>query len=692
MKKNFLCEIGCEEIPSSCMLQLKQALAEQAKLLLEQHKLNYKKIETYVSPRRLALSVQQVEAQQKPQKITRKGPSVDAAYDQDGSPSIACLGFLKSCQQTLDSLYVKKTEKGSWVHCDIELPGVQTADLWPKIMQHAIDKLPIPKPMRWGDHAYTFVRPVHWLLMLWGKQVIDCELFGLSASNQSYGHRVHHPEAITLQNANDYIPALREAYVIADFSERQHIIQQQLEKISSAPSGNTLAVVDDQALLEEVTTLVEWPNALVGSFDSKFLQLPREALTSVMRYHQKCFSVAAAENNLAAKFCTICNLNDDPQGLITQGNQKVMHARLEDALFFYQQDLQQNLDEFAQQLQFINFQQQLGSLADKVERIHLIANWLGQQVNVSSDHINQACRMCKSDLVSLMVGEFPELQGHMGYYYALQHGVDPEVAVALRDYYLPRYAEDSLPPTALSGILAIADRIDSIVGIIGIGKTPTGDRDPYALRRQALAIVRIMLQQQLDVDLVQLIEVARASYQYPLDNQHITLQTYDFIIERLRHHYLQSNLPRNLFNAVSAKQPSHLLDFDRRLQAMQAFAQLEQATELSQISKRVGNLLKRANIDPATSFNSKLLQQPAEIQLHKQLQTIKQQVTQHLEQQDYSSALPLLVTLQPDIENFFKHVMVMCDEHALQQNRLQLLNSLYQLLTAIADITTIHDA
>lgn len=687
MAHTFLCEIGCEEIPTSAMFHLQQDFAAQVAQQLAAQQLAYTDLTVYVTPRRLAVEVQGLPAQQADQTNVRQGPSLAAAYDSEGMPTIACMGFLRSCNATIEDIEIKKTKKGSWVCCKVHQPGAPSKTLLPQIITLAVAKLSLQKPMRWAEHSYSFVRPVHWVVMLLDKDVIDATLFGFTAGRVSYGHRVHADGPLELAHAGDYESLLQDTgYVIADAAKRQQLIEQQLSQQLSAPEQ----VIADPDLLQEVSTLVEWPVVLLGQFDEKYLSLPKEVLTTVMRAHQKCFGVENADGKIQAKFCLVANLQaKNPQHIIA-GNQKVMRARLQDAYFFYQQDGQQALADYRTQLKQVMFQQQLGSMADKVTRLEQLGALLAANTMADATQVQQAAALCKCDLVTQMVGELPELQGIMGRYYAINSGQDEAVANAIAEHMLPRHADDELPQSVVGATLAIADRIDTIVGIIGSGQLPTGDKDPFALRRQALALIRIIMQQKIALNLLQLIEQAAAIYGEALTNEHVVSQVYSFILERLRHYYSAEDIPRAVFNAVSAKQPTDLLDFDKRLQAMQSFMSLPAAEALAAASKRVSNILRKQQAQSLVGqVQQNLLKEPAEQALHKAMMALQVQLEAHMAQQQYTQALALLASLKSLIDDFFDQVMVMVEDEALQKNRLHLLQQLNHILTSITDISAI---
>ena len=689
MQSSFLCEIGCEEIPTSAMQLLETAFCKNIQDLLQKHQLSYTNIHSYIAPRRMAILVQGLPQQQADQESIRQGPSTKDAYGADGLPTIACLGFIKSCNVTLDDLQVKTSKKGSWVYCHIKKPGAKTTDLLPEIIKQALHKMPVPKPMHWGTCKQSFVRPVRWLLALFDEKVIEFELFGLKTDSLTYGHRIHHPQALKIKHADKYAETLeQQGYVIPCFKKRRDQIAKQITQMVTLPEQ----INQDDDLLSEVTSLVEWPVALIGKFDEKYLSLPDEVLITTMKSHQKCFSVNSNKQQLAPKFCTISNLQTEDPSHIIHGNEKVIRARLEDAYFFYQSDMQHKLDNYYARLEKVTFQKGLGSVADKVKRITSLALFLANILGGDPEIIKQAALLCKCDLVTNMVTEFPELQGIMGYYYALGSKYSPECAQAIKEHYLPKGAFDQLPTSINATCLAIADRVDSIYATIANNKIPSGDKDPFALRRQALAVIRMLMQQSTAVDLYVLLEASQKSFCMELPNQHAILHSFEFIMERLPSFYHEQAIPKKLFNAVMAKNPTELLDFNHRINALAEFMQQPEAEALAAASKRVNNILKKNPLDTSSrQIDSKLLKEVAEKQLNQALASIDTEYKQLLESQQYSKALCLLSQLKAPIDAFFENVMVMSDDKQVKHNRLSLLYKLQSQLNYIADITLITD-
>jgi glycyl-tRNA synthetase beta chain len=508
MMKNLLVELGTEELPATALTKLSDAFAAEFTQGLTKAGLHFAKIESFATPRRLALIIHQLDEKQPDSEQDRKGPVAQTAFDANGKPSAACLGFAKSVGAEPEQL----KEKEGYLYYTVKTPGKTIYNLVPQILTHAIDKLPIPKRMRWGSHQAQFSRPVHWLVLLYGNEIIPATILELNADRLTYGHRFHHPQAITLQAPEEYENKLAKACVIADFTKRRDSIRQQIDAQAKAAQGYAIIEPD---LLDEVTGLVEWPVAITANFNPRFLAVPAQSLITAMQHHQKSFALLDNKQQLIPSFITISNIESKQPDRVRHGNERVMHARLSDAEFFYQTDLKTPLAQHADKLKTVIFQADLGSLWDKTQRLQTLMTALATQCDIPLALANRAAFLAKTDLLTTMVGEFPELQGIMGYYYAKHAGEDNAVALALQEQYLPRFANDELPTSTLGSLLAIADRIDTIVGIFGIDKAPSGEKDPFGLRRAALGIVRIMIDNQLGIDLSQLIELSISSYNNP---------------------------------------------------------------------------------------------------------------------------------------------------------------------------------
>ncbi len=689
MSDTLLFEIGTEELPSKSLLPLSSALKNNVEDSLKKAGLNFTDIKAFATPRRIALMVKDLEAKQPTQNIERKGPALQAAFDNDGNPTKACEGFAKSCGCSVKELEKVETDKGTWLMHRSEQAGKTLNELLPDILQQAIKQLPIAKRMRWGNGNAEFVRPVHWILLMHGKTVIDTEILGLSSSNITYGHRFHAPDAIKLKKADDYEDTLFKAHVIADFDMRKQHIQTLSQRAVKKVQGQ---IIIEPALLEEVTGIVEWPAPLLVPFDARFLQVPKEALIAVMRDHQKCFYIEDTQGELLPYFITVSNLEIKDPSLIIQGNQKVMTARFSDAEFFYNIDQKHSLESRIDGLKHVIFQAKLGTLHDKAQRISALAKTVAQEIKGDAQSAERAGLLAKTDLMTDMVGEFPELQGIMGRYYALNDNENETIAHAIGQHYQPRFSGDALPETKEALSVAIADRMDTLVGIFGINQAPTGDKDPFALRRAALGILRMMLEKQLDLDLKRLLQQAKEAYDITLENQNVLQDCYDFIIERLKAWYLERNVKADVFAAVVAKQPARPLDFHQRMEAVIAFREIPAAKSLAAANKRVSNILsKQGTVKLPDKLQDNLLQETAEINLAKAIAQQSQQVMPLLQAGKYNEALTQLAELREPVDQFFDDVMVMVDDEALRNNRLVLLKQLRGLFLEAADISLLQD-
>ena len=660
---DLLIEIGTEELPPNSVQELVRDFARGVELGLQKAKLNFKETKSYATPRRLAVLVKGLINKQKDQIIERRGPSLQAAFDKQGKPTKATLGFAKSCGAQIKDLAKRETEKGAWVFYKQKQAGVATVNLIPEIVSQSLKTLPIPRMMRWGDGDVEFVRPVHWVIMLYGNKVINAEIFGIKTGKETRGHRFHHPHKILITKQKDYEDLLeKKGFVMADFVKRKKTIYKQIKKISNS------ATINEQ-LLGEVAGLVEWPVASLGSFKKHFLQLPKEVLFSAMQKHQKYFPI-----NNKQGFIVISNIKSKKPQQVIAGNEKVLNARLADAEFFYQMDRKAPLKNNLEKLKGLVFQDKLGSMYDKTLRMEKLAAYIAKQIGADVKKTKQAAKLSKADLVTEMVGEFPDLQGIMGYYYS---GL-----VSLKEQYLPRFSGDSLPTTKIGQALAIADRIDTLAGIFGINQIPTGDKDPYGLRRAALGILRIIIEKKLDLDVQALINKALQNYNLKINAKPIL----DFLFGRLHFWYLEKGISPHIFAAVLARLPTSPLDFDRRTHAVIAFQKLPEAQSLAIANKRVSNILKRTT-RAVDKIKSDLLVEKEEQELAKQIAAQEKIIKPLLAQKNYTKILTTLAKLKNPIDRFFDKVMVMTDDKKLKDNRLALLNKLRNLFLHVADIS-----
>ncbi|WP_321275915.1 glycine--tRNA ligase subunit beta [Thiomicrorhabdus indica] len=682
---DFLVEIGTEELPPKALKKLSEAFGSGIEAGLADAELSYGEVSLYASPRRLAVRVQELQAKQADKTVERKGPAKKAAFDADGNPTKAVEGFARGCGVTVAELSEQETPKGTWMVYFMEQAGQDAKELLPAIVSESLAKLPIPKRMRWGASDIEFVRPVHWAVMLADSEVIPATILGHQTSNTTQGHRFHAPQKITIANPGDYINTLcTQGYVQADFAMRADMIRQQVE-IAAKEHGGVAQI--DEDLLDEVTALNEWPQAVVGDFDEIFLSVPSEALISAMKGHQKYFHMLDANGKLMAKFITISNIESSNPASVKDGNERVIRPRLSDAKFFWDQDRKHPLDDFLNRLKTVVFQQKLGTLFDKVQRLETLTVKIGRGLGVESALCERAARLSKCDLMSEMVGEFPDLQGIMGRYYATEMGEDAQVSEALSAQYQPRFAGDNLPVGGVAQALAIADKLDTITGIYGIGQIPTGDKDPFALRRAALGMLRIMIEQKLDLDLRQLITESLALHPQVSKNGTLVDDIYDFIISRLKAYYADQGISAEQFEAVRVCRPAHPIDFSQRIAAVAHFAQMDAAESLSAANKRIANLLKKVDGAIAETVDTGLFEGDSEAALWSALENLRESVSEQIAEHNYQAAMASLATIRPQVDDFFDNVMVMADDEKVKNNRLALLNQIYQLFLQVADIS-----
>ena len=701
--RDFLVEIGTEELPPKSLLNLGNAFAEGIAKGLKDAGVTYKSLEQFATPRRLAVRVRKLIEQQPDRPLEKRGPPVKAAFDANGSPTQAALAFARGCGVEVAALEKIETPKGEWLVFRGTETGARTVDLLPAIVTASLDALPIAKRMRWGAGEAQFVRPVHWVLMLWGGDVVDAEILGQKASNLTYGHRFMAPKALKISSPSSYVGTLlKRGKVMADFAARRETIRAGVTAAAEKLGGSA---VIDHALLDEVTGLVEWPVPLAGRFDPQFLDLPAEVPIATMQEHQRYFPVRDAHGRLMPWFITVSNIESRDPSQVIAGNERVVRPRLTDAAFFYRTDRQHPLSAQIDALKRVTFQTQLGSQHDKSERVRALANAIATVIGGDTALSDRAAQLSKCDLLTNMVGEFPELQGLMGRYYALHDHEPAEVAEALREQYLPRFAGDELPATRTGMALAIADKLDTIAGIYATGQKPTGTRDPFGLRRAALGLLRISIERELDLDLQRLIEQAVAAARVDMtrvaaeqgktlvatDADKLPAEVYDYIIERLRAYYVEGGagiaVTPEMFDAVLATRPASALDFDARLRALVQFLQLPDAASLAAANKRIANILKKVSEPVGDTVDDARLIDPAEQVLAEQVVAIARDVEPMFAARDYTPALLELAALRKAVDDFFDSVMVNADDPALRANRLALLNRMRGLFMRAADLS-----
>ncbi len=687
---DLIFELGTEELPPTALKRLSESLRDEFVAGLEQAGLAHGEVTPYASPRRLALLVRECSLTQPDRKITRRGPALQAAFDADGNPTKAAEGFARSCGTTVESLGRLENDKGAWLVFETVEQGKPAAELLPAIAQNALDRLPIPKRMRWGSSEAQFVRPVHWLLFLHGDQVVPCTLLDAAAGDTTRGHRFHHPQPIVVEEPADYVRLLEEkGKVIAHFDTRLARIREQVEKAAEALGGRADL---DPALLEEVTALNEWPVAITGSFEARFLAVPQEALILTMKKNQKYFPLLDADGRLMSHFITIANIDSPRPEVIAEGNERVIRPRLADAMFFWEQDGKRRLEDHLESLKAVVFQQQLGSLYDKSARVAGLAAWIADRTGADAELASRAGLLGRCDLMTEMVGEFPEMQGTMGRYQALRDGEPEELAEALEELYLPRFSGDRLPRTATGVAVSLADKADTLVGIFGIGLKPTGDKDPFALRRAGLGLLRILSERSLTIDLLELLEHAASQLQGWLERPapEVVAEVNAFLMERLKGMLTEQGVEPQRFEAVLAVAPHTLPDFLARVEAVGRFLEMPEADSLAAANKRIRNILRKAEEEIPGQVDATLLQEPAEQALHQALTTKAEAVKPLLEKGDYVTALEELAGLRETVDRFFDEVMVMDENPALRRNRLALLQQLYTLFRQVADISRLQ--
>lgn len=687
IKKTLLIELGTEELPPKSLQKLAITFYQQIKTQLEKAELDFSEINWFATPRRLAVSVSELAECQADKIVEKRGPAVNVAFDEQGNATKAAQGWARSNGITVEQAERLVTDKGEWLLYKAQQKGKTVAELIPDIVKIAINKLPIPKPMRWGSSRTQFIRPVHTLTLLFGSDVIDAELLDVKSSNVITGHRFHSSGLVVLKKAEDYQKVLKDAYVIADFTERKKLILSQINQAAAELNANVLM---DDDLLDEVTGLVEWPVALVGSFDQEFLQVPAEPLIYSMKDHQKYFPITDQQGNLLNKFIFISNIESkDPQQVIF-GNEKVIRPRLADAEFFFKTDKKQTLESRLASLESVLFQKQLGTLKAKSERIAQLSQIIAEQLMLDQKNAYRAGLLSKTDLMTEMVLEFPQVQGTMGKYYAQHDGEPEEVAIALEDQYRPRFAGDTLPEGKIGCAVAIADKIDTLVGIFGINQPPKGDKDPFALRRAAIGLIRIIIEKSLNLDIAQLIEQGINAYGDVLSNNKVKQEVIDFIMGRFAAYYQEQGISQDVIQAVLAKKPTAPLDFDKRIKAVSHFKNLAEASALAAANKRVGNILAKFDGQLATQFDSKLATESAELELAKTFADLTTKIAPLQQDKNYQALLSELALLKAPIDEFFDKVMVMAEDESVKINRLSLLNQIRNSFYNIADISVLQ--
>ncbi len=685
--ENLLVEIGTEELPPKSLKKLAQAFAANTRAELEKLKLEFVAVSWLASPRRLTVKVQALAAAQQDKIVEKRGPAISVAFDADGEPTKAATGWARGNGITVDQAQRLETDKGAWLLHKAEVKGEDVARLIPTVIANALNKLPIPKMMKWGDSKIQFIRPVHTVTMYYGSQVLDGVILGKQSGTEIRGHRFHHQGLVSINHADEYEASLMKAYVAVDYDKRKATVKAQVEQAAKDLSG--VAVIDDE-LLDEVASLVEWPVTLVGSFEEKFLDVPSEALIYTMKDNQKYFPVTDADGKLLPKFIFVTNIESKDPATIVHGNEKVIRPRLADAEFFFNTDKKVALSSRIDSLDSVLFQKQLGTLKDKSVRIAELSAYVAGLIGADVDHASRAGLLSKTDLMTDMVVEFPGIQGVMGMYYAHHDGEPEAVANALNEQYKPRFAGDELPSSLVSCAVAIADKVDSLVGIFGIGQPPKADKDPFALRRAAIGILRIIVEKDLPLDLEDMIGRSIIAYGDKLTAKNVQADVIDFVLGRFRAWYEEQSIRVDVIQAVLALRPTKPADFNKRIQAVTHFLTLEGAASLAAANKRVSNILIKSKGEQLIGVDPELLSVDEE----KALATLVKEKTAELKPLyaagDYQQALESLADLKATVDSFFDNVMVNADDQAVRLNRLALLNSLRALFLQTADISLLQ--
>ena len=685
--ENLLVEIGTEELPPKSLRKLAEAFAANLTAELESLELAHQGVSWYASPRRLGLQVKALDAKQQDKEVEKRGPATKAAFDAEGNPTKAAMGWARGCGIEVKDAQTLETDKGAWLLHIAKVAGQETKLLMADAISKALAKLPIPKPMRWGANKTQFIRPVHTVTILLGSELIEGEILGKQVSNQLQGHRFHHPEKISINHADDVFDVLKSAYVIADYEQRKAQIRAQIEDAAKAVNA---VVAMDEDLLEEVTSLVEWPVTLTATFEEAFLDVPAEALIYTMKDDQKYFPLLDQNGKLLNKFLFVSNIESKDPSVVISGNEKVVRPRLADAQFFFETDKKKTLESRLESLDSVLFQKQLGTLKDKSQRISELAGYIAEQLGADKELAARAGLLSKTDLMTEMVMEFTDVQGVMGMHYARHDGEAEEVAVAQNEQYMPRFAGDNLPTNVISCAVAIADKFDTLVGIFGIGQAPKGDKDPFALRRAAIGALRIMVEKQLPLDILDLVAKSQTLFGEKLTNLNVSTDVFDFMLGRFRAWYQDEGIEVDVIQAVLARRPTKPVDFDRRVKAVSHFRTLDAAESLAAANKRVSNILAKNDITSQGNVDQSLLSDDAEKVLASQVAKFATDLAPLYSDGNYQEALSQLAGIRESVDNFFDNVMVMADDEAVKQNRLALLSQLSGLFLEIADISVLQ--
>ncbi|MCV2886549.1 glycine--tRNA ligase subunit beta [Aestuariibacter sp. AA17] len=686
-KESLLIELGTEELPPKALKSLAIAFKDGIQDGLHDAELSFEDLTWYASPRRLAVKVTQLVSRQEDKVVEKRGPAIAAAFDDSGNPTKAAEGWARSNGITVADAERLTTDKGEWLLFKANVEGQPIESLLPDIVATALKKLPIPKPMRWGAKTTQFIRPAHTFTMMYGNEIISGSVLDINSAATIRGHRFHGDGEFTLTHADDYLQSLESQFVIADYAARKQQIIEQLAKAAEAEGG---VVETDNELLEEVTSLVEWPVVLTASFDEDFLEVPKEALIYTMKDDQKYFPLLSKDGELMPRFLFVSNIDSKDKSQVISGNEKVIRPRLADARFFFETDRKETLESRLSSLETVLFQKQLGTLKDKSDRISALAGQIAELMGTNTAEAKRAGLLCKTDLMTNMVMEFPDVQGVMGMHYARHDGEPEAVATALDEQYKPRFAGDSLPSAGTSSAVALADKLDTLVGIFGIGQLPKGDKDPFALRRAAIGVLRIIVENKLELDLLDLVSRSATLFGGKLTNQDTSDQVVDFILARFRPFYQEKGIDVDVIQAVEAKRPTKPADFAARIEGVSSFKSMESASALAAANKRVANILQKNGISEAGKIDTALFEQDEERQLFSALEDVEKTVRPMLDAGNYEEALKAMSCLRDSIDAFFDNVMVMANDDAIKKNRLALLFTLRRLFLHTADISLLN--
>ena len=686
--RDLLVEIGTEELPPKALEGLSGAFSDGLSTRLRETRIAFGEIESFATPRRLALLVHNVALRQPDEESVRRGPALGAAFDAAGQPTQAALGFARSCGVEVSELEAERTDKGAWLGFRQRQVGKATSEIIVDIIRQVLHRLPIPKRMRWGAGEEEFARPVHWVIVLFGRETLEGRLFGVECGAQTRGHRFHHPAPILVEDPADYAVLLRtRGCVEPSFSRRRELIVGQIQRLATEMGGR----IDlNKDLLDEVTALCEWPTAFVASFEEGFLEIPQEVLIETMQKNQKYFPLFSDDGRLLPRFIAISNIESRDQRQVQAGNERVIRPRFSDAAFFWHQDLKQPLAAYASRLREVVFQEQLGTLAEKSSRVERLSRQIAGLIGVDKDLVGRAAQLAKCDLVTQMVFELPSLQGIMGRYYASHAGEDPRVASAMEEQYLPRHAGDRLPQSDCGRVLSVAERLDTLVGIFAIGQRPTGVRDPYALRRAAIGLLRILIETPLALDLRALLDFAAEGLKDKVDAEMAAEDVFTYVLERLKGYYEESNIRSDTVDAVLALQIPDPSDIHRRVLAVDKFRHLPEAAALTAANKRIRNILRQSEEAVRSAPSREVFTEGAEKRLADQISTVQQLILPMLRSQDYENSLRILAKLREDVDSFFEQVLVMAEDPLIRRNRLALVGSLQSLFLGVADISLLQ--